>query len=86
MAISTRAENFQICRKVCRTTNTDTYQPNFHMNPISTEDFTEPIPPPSNDIHIVNVAVHGYEEEQLVAPSIILTSVIRGNISPPSAL
>jgi hypothetical protein len=46
----------------------------------------KPIPPPSNDIHIVEVAVHGYEEKQLVAPSMILSFIIRGNMAPPSAL
>jgi len=52
-------------------------------------DLTEkkmPIPHPSNDIRVVQVPVHGYEEDKLLFPSIIIALVIRGNLPPPSGL
>lgn len=47
---------------------------------------TKPIPHPSNDIRIVKVSVHGYKENKLLFPSIIIALVIRGILPIPSGL
>jgi hypothetical protein len=44
------------------------------------------IPPPQNDVDIVGVPVHGFEEGKIVHPALIVALIIRGNLPPPSSL
>lgn len=46
----------------------------------------KPIPPPSNDVCVVQVPVHGFERQEIVHPAILIALIIRGNLPTPSSL
>jgi len=60
-----------------------------HVGILCILDLTEkdkPIPPPSNDVHIVKVPVHGFERGQIRHPAVIIALIVRGNLPAPSSL